>query len=403
MLQVHNLYQLPGGEDRVVEDERALLESRGHRVFTHVVHNDAVQGHGKLALAARSVWSRTSAAALRALCREHRPDVAHFHNTLPLVSPSGYYAVRREGAAVVQTLHNYRLLCPVATCYRDGSICEDCVGKPVKWPAVKHGCYRGSRAASAAVAGVLAVHGALGTYRREVDAYIACSDFMREKMIEGGIAAERIVTKPNFVPDDPGAGDGSGGYALYLGRLVEDKGLGVLIEAWERLAASGGEVPALRVVGKGPMADAVRSLADRVPAVTYRDWVGQPELGELLGRAGFLVLPTLNYEGFPKVIVEAYAHGVPVVTSSMGSAGSVVAEGETGRRVAMGDAAELAAVCWELAGDAAQRARLRAGARQAYETHYTADVNHDQLIAVYRGAVAQRDAVPAVVPRHDPA
>ncbi|MEO0514104.1 MAG: glycosyltransferase [Planctomycetota bacterium] len=381
ILQCHNLYQLAGGEDSVVADERALLESRGHEVVQYVLHNNDVDEVSRLRLAAGTIWSRKSAKALRELIRREKPDIAHFHNTLPLMSPSSYHAVRDEGVAVVQTLHNYRLLCPKATFFRDNQICEECLHKKVKWPAIKHGCYRDSRSASTAVTAMLTVHGTIGTYRKAIDAYIACSEFTRDKMIEGGYPGDRIHYKPNFIADDPGVGPGDGGYAMYLGRLSPEKGIEVLVKAWDQL----GDVP-LRVVGKGPIQEQITALASRNDAVTHHSWLSFPELGRVLGKAAFLVLPTMNYEGFPRVIVEAYGHGLPVVASDIGAMGRVIVDGETGRHVKYGDADDLARVVRELMNDPAQVQRLRRGARQAYEQAYTADINYDTMISIYQQA-----------------
>ena len=384
ILQCHNLYQLPGGEDRVAEDEQALLRAHGHTVLTHTVHNDRVNDLSRLRLAVETVWSRRSAQRVRELVRREQPQIVHFHNTLPQLSPSCYYAAHAEGAAVVQTLHNYRLLCPKATFFRDDQICEKCLHKTVKWPAVVHRCYRDSRSASGAVAAMLTAHGLAGTYRRTVDAYIACSEFTRDKMIEGGFEGDRIHYKPNFVPTDPGpgAGGGGGGYPLYLGRLTQDKGIPVLVEAWKRLP----DTP-LFVVGKGPEEANVEALTRSHPGVRYENWIGQPRLGQVLGDAAFLVLPTMNYEGFPKVIVEAYAHGVPVVASDLGAMSRVVVDGETGRHVPHGDPQRLAEVVEELLGDPPQLARLRRGARRAYENHYNAAVNYRRLMEIYQAAL----------------
>lgn len=381
VLQCHNLYQLPGGEDTVVNDEKQLLESRGHEVVSFTLHNDHVDSLSKPRLAAGTIWSRKSAGQLRELVRQHRPDIVHFHNTLPLMSPSCYYAARSEGAAVVQTLHNYRLLCPKATFFRDNQICEDCLHKKIKWPAIKHGCYRDSRAASAAVTAMLTVHGVLGTYRKQVDAFIACSEFTREKMIEGGYPGELIHYKPNFVPADPGVGSGAGGYPMYLGRLSQEKGIEVLVEAWDKLP----DTP-LQVVGKGPVQELVEGLAERHHRVQHETWVSFPRLGELLGNAAFLILPTMNYEGFPKVIVEAYAHGVPVIASKIGAMAHVIEDGKTGRHVKYGDADDLARVVREVLADPDQLAAMRRGAREAYETLYTADTNYARLMEVYATA-----------------
>ena len=338
ILQCHNLYQLPGGEDSVAADERTLLEERGHEVITYNRHNDEVHGLGKLTLAARTVWNRQTTRELTELIRRERPDVAHFHNTVALISPSGYYACRRAGVPVVQTLHNYRLLCPKATFFRDNQVCEDCLHKRVKWPAVAHACYRDSRSASAVLTVMSAVHNAMHTYRDQVDAYIACSTFTRDKMIEGGLPGDRIYYKPNFVTPDPGVGPGTGGYALYLGRLAPEKGIEVLVKAWDLLGA---EVP-LRIIGKGPVEALVNGLVERQPHIAHDTWVSQPRLGQLLGDAAFLVLPTLNYEGFPRVIVEAYAMGVPVVASDLGAMSRVIEDGVTGRLVKYNDPATWA-------------------------------------------------------------
>ncbi|MEM1110049.1 MAG: glycosyltransferase family 4 protein, partial [Planctomycetota bacterium] len=272
-------------------------------------------------------------------------------------------------------------LCPKATFFRDNHICEECLHKRVKLPAIKHGCYRDSRAATAAVTAMLTVHGAVGTYRKQIDAYIACSEFTRDKMIEGGYPGEKIYYKPNFLTADPGMGPGGGGFAMYLGRLSPEKGIEVLIDAWDQL-----DDVDLEIVGKGPLLDRVKDLADRHDKVVHHDWVTFEELGEILSRAEMLVLPTMNYEGFPRVIVEAFAHGVPVVATNLGAMGRVVVDGENGRHIDYGDAQGLARVVRELMNDPQQRQALRKGARESYETYYTAEINYQTVMEIYRKA-----------------
>src|SRR4051794_33930188 len=176
ILAVHNFYKEPGGEDRCLAAEVAMLEARGHEVIQYCVRNDAIDGMGRLGLASRTIWSRESYRQVSELIRVHRPSIAHFHNTLPLISPSAYYAARRAHVGIVQTLHNYRLLCPNALLFRNGQVCEDCLGRSTPWPAVAHKCYRDSRSASSAVAAMLTVHRTLGTWRRAVDAYVALTE-----------------------------------------------------------------------------------------------------------------------------------------------------------------------------------------------------------------------------------
>ena len=173
----HNFYQQAGGEDQVFADETQLLERHGHDVVRYTVHNQQVNNLSRLTLAGRTIWNRASHAELNDLVKREQADIVHFHNTFPLLSPSVYSAARSAGAAVVQTLHNYRLICPTAICYRDGHVCEDCVTKTIPWPAILHQCYRGDRGAVAVAAAMLAVHHARGTYRNEVNAYIALTEF----------------------------------------------------------------------------------------------------------------------------------------------------------------------------------------------------------------------------------
>jgi len=219
VLVAHNFYQIGGGEDQVYQDEAALLESHGHRVTRFSVHNDDLKNTGKLAMAKMTVWNGRLAKKIADLVRSEQIEVVHFTNTFPQISPAAYYSVRKAGAAVVQSLHNYRFICPSALFLRDGKVCESCMGKLVPYPAIKYGCYRDSKSASAVVAGMLATHRVMGTYQRAVDAYIALTEFGKQKFIEAGLPAEKISVKPNFVLPDPGEGAGNGGFALFVGRL----------------------------------------------------------------------------------------------------------------------------------------------------------------------------------------
>ena len=196
ILACHNHYQQPGGEDQVFADETWLLESDGHDVIRFTTHNDRIDRMGRLAVAGKTLWNRTSYADVRNLIRRERPDVMHCPNVFPLLSPAIYYAARAEGLPVVQSLHNYRIYCAAGTSLRNGKVCEDCLGKTVAWPGVLHGCYRNNRAATAVVATMQGVHRAIGTWTKTVDLYIALCEFARGKLIEAGLPAEKIVVKP---------------------------------------------------------------------------------------------------------------------------------------------------------------------------------------------------------------
>jgi glycosyltransferase involved in cell wall biosynthesis len=390
ILAVHNRYQRPGGEDQVFVDETALLETRNHRVLRYEVHNDQVKHVNRLTLAKDTVWNTSAYRELRALIRRERPDVVHFHNTLPLVSPAGYYAARAEGVPVIQTLHNYRLLCPVALFFRDGRVCEDCMGKAVPWPGVVHGCYQGSRAASGVIATMLTVHRALRTWTEMVDVYVALTEFARNKFIEGGLPAGKIVVKPNFVVPDPGRGQGGGGYALFVGRLAPEKGTGTMLAAWDRL---GTRIP-LKIVGEGPLKDQVVGAAARQANV---EWLGHRPVADvhaLMGKADMLVFPSQWYETFGRVAAEAFAAGTPVIAANIGAVAELVEHGRTGLKFRPGDPEDLVTqVEWALSHSAELR-RMREEVRAEFEAKYTAERNYRALMEIYQAAL-ERKKVPA--------
>ena len=379
VMLLHNTYQHPGGEDQVFAAEGALLEGRGHEVERFTVSNDLIDGMSRAALAASTVWNRDSYRALRAQFRAKRPDVAHFHNTFPLLSPSAYAAARDQGVPVVQTLHNYRLLCVNALLFRDGHICNDCLGHPVPWQGVAHACYRGSRLASAAVATMIALHRARGTWMNDVDLYIALTEFARSRFIAGGLPAERIVVKPNFVHPDPGLGDASGNFALFVGRLVPEKGIRTLIDAWQRI---GPNFP-LRIVGDGPLAPQVAAAAAQCPWITWLGRRPRAEVLTLMRAATLLIFPSTWYEGFGMTVAEALAVGLPVVGSRVGGMAALIDDGRTGVHFPPGDAAALAErVQWAMANPA-RLAEMRREARAEYLERYTGERNYDLLLGIY--------------------
>ncbi len=386
-LLVHNYYQQAGGEDEVFADEVELLRDHGHEVVTYSVHNDSLRDTGRLKMAANTIWNGRTRAELQTLIRREKPLLMHCANTFPLVSPAAYYVARAEGMAVVQTLHNYRLLCPNALFFRAGKVCEDCLGKLFAWPAVLHGCYRESRATTAVTAGMLATHRAIGTWKHLVDRYIALTQFAADKFIAGGLPADKIVVKSNFITPDPGPGQGRGGYALFIGRLVAEKGVPTLLEAWRQ--APGGL--SLKIVGDGPLAGSVREAADQSPAIEWLGRRSRSEVHKLLQDAALLVAPSEWYEGaLPRTILEALAAGTPVVASRLGCMAGGVDHGRTGRLFKPGDALDLAAQVEGLSSDPRLLLASRRAARKEYEDRYTAAHNYRQLMAVYADALRAR-------------
>lgn len=384
----HTFYQQQGGEDLSFAAEAALLEARGHAVIRYTLHNQAIDGMSRLGAAWRTFWNRDAYRQARQLLRLHRPEVMHCTNTFPLLSPAVYYAARAEGVAVVQSLRNYRLLCPSALFLRDGKVCEDCLGKTFAWPGVLHRCYRGSRAGTAVVAGMHAWHRLIGTWRRAVDLYFTPSAFARGKFVQAGFDPARIAVKPNFIDPDPGPGSGTGGHAVVVGRLAEGKGIDTLIAAWTRCP----EAPPLRVIGDGPLAGIVQAAAARDPRIT---WLGQRSHAEvlaLIGEAAFLVMPSTWYETFGRTLIEAFARGTPVLASRLGAMAELVEDGRNGLLFTPGDADDLARGVRRLQAEVGTPTRWREEARRAYLENYTAERNYPQLMTLYELARRLRAA-----------
>jgi glycosyltransferase involved in cell wall biosynthesis len=384
ILVAHNFYKQPGGEDQCVSAEVAMLRNYGHQVTQYCLSNDAIDAMGRVELAARTTWSRRAFCELRQLFQTHRPQIAHFHNTFPLISPSAYYAARAENVRVIQTLHNFRLCCVNALLFRDGEVCEDCLGKAVPWRGIVHRCYRNSYTASAGTAAMVATHRLLGTWRNAVDTYIALSESSRRKLVAGGLPADKIVIKSNFAYPDPGPGEGGAGYAIYVGRLSAEKGVETLLAAWRQLG-----VPPLKLVGDGPIAPAVRAAVAHNSRIEWLRSAPQQTVYDLVGKAAFLVLPSRCYENFPRVVIEAFAKGTPVIVSKLGAMAEIVEDGRSGLHFKPGDVVDLAEKVQRILADPLKLKRMRQAAREKFEQNFTADANHNILMAIYERALSR--------------
>jgi glycosyltransferase involved in cell wall biosynthesis len=389
---IHNYYQQPGGEDRAFATESALLEDAGHTVVRYTRHNDDLKHQSRLTMAVNTVWNRSQASLLRRTFREGRFDIVHFHNTFPIISPAAYYAADSEGIPVVQTLHNYRLHCPNGQFFRDGGHCELCLGRRVAWSGLIHACYRGSRAATTAVAAMQTFHRLLATWTSKVAVYIAQSELAKQKFVEGGLPADRIVVKPPFVHPDPGPGSGEGGYALFVGRLSTEKGVGTLLAASRLL---GRHFP-LKIVGDGPLAQEVEAHCRAHSAVEWLGWRPSAEVHSVIGAARCLIFPSIWIEGMPATILEAFAKGTPVLASDMGIMSSMIEDGINGFRFRPGDPGSLAACLdWAMTHPAELDA-MRSAVRAEFESKYTAQTNYQQLIDIYRKAGCSATALARV-------
>jgi glycosyltransferase involved in cell wall biosynthesis len=383
ILIAHNAYQHRGGEDAVVDAEISLLRANGHDVALYQRHNDELESTSRPAAAVSAIWARRSADDISRLCESFGPDLIHVHNTVPLISPSLYWAAARWNVPVVQTLHNFRLLCPQAMLLRNGKVCEDCVGK-VPWRAISHKCYRDSTLQSAVLTGMLATHRVLGTYSGKVTRYIALNTFCRDKFIKGGLPAELIRIKPNFVASDkiPTWENRHGG--LFVGRLSFEKGLDVLINAVAKLGTE-----SIRIIGQGPLENEVKQAFGG----NYLGLKAPGQVLDLLHRAQFLVVPSTCYETFGLVAIEAFACGTPVIASRHGGLGELVDDGVTGLLVNPGDAGDLAEKIAWAQSHPAEMLRMGQAARAQYEIKYTSSHNYKMLINIYEDAIAAAKGV----------
>ena len=396
ILLVHNHYQIRGGEDSVFETECDLLRSVGHDVQTWEKHNDDIRERrgplSKLSLFLGTIWDQNAYRNMRARLRADRPDVVHVHNFFPQFSPSIFWACAREKVPVVLTLHNYRLTCLNGYLYRDGTgICEKCLGK-CPWAGVKRRCYRDSLGASLAVAVMLVVHRMLGTWRRKVTRYIALTEFARDKFIEAGLPAEKIVVKPNVVkvPDDIvpiQKGLGRPPRVVYIGRLSSEKGVDVLVRAWTELdvVPTGTE---LWLVGDGPERERLEKLAkehaETHPPIRFLGTKSHDEALSILRDSNLLVLPSVCYETFGLAVMEAAALGVPALVSHVGAPSSLVVPGETGMVFQLGDALDCARALRECLSTPDHLHEWGTAARVTYQAgDCRPERNTQKLVSVY--------------------
>ncbi|MGB3402405.1 MAG: glycosyltransferase [Microcoleaceae cyanobacterium] len=383
ILSIHNRYLIRGGEDECHEAEQQLLRNHGHHVVVYEEDNNRVSQLGHLKVATRTVWSVESYNQVRHILRQSHYDLIHIQNFFPLISPSVYYAAQAEGVPVIQSLHNYRLLCANGFLFREGKVCEDCLNHSFPLPAIQHRCYRDSLAGTITVSAMQTVHRALETWTKQVNLFITLTEFSRNKFIQAGFPADKIVVKPNFIAKDSKVGTGAGEYAFYVGRLSPEKGIDTLLSAWKQLDD---QIP-LKIVGDGPLSDQVQQAAAESPHI---EWLGRQPLEQvyqLIGEAKFLIFPSLWYETFGRVAIEAFAKGTPVIAANIGAISELIQDQKTGLLFTPGNPQDLAAkVQWALAHPQPLQ-QMRIQARSEFEAKYTAEQNYQQLLKIYQQVI----------------
>lgn len=391
VLIIHNFYQQSGGEDKVVEQESAMLRSRGIETEHYYVHNDSIQSKGlanMAKLAVEAAWSFPEFKRIKELLLRVKPDVVHVHNFFPVISPSVYHACERLGVPVVQTLHNYRLICPAATFMRGNEVCEKCLHGTLLH-SIRHGCYRGSQLQTIPVAAMIKFNELIGTWQHKVSRYIALTEFARDKFAESGIPLDRIAVKPNFIHHQTVKAkyDPNDRYLLFVGRISAEKGVRNLLQAWSQLDDRGGL--RLVIIGDGP------EKAELAAAYSQEDiqFLGKQDgdtVLDCMSRAMYVMVPSIWYEGFPMTIVESYSVGTPVLCSRIGALEEIVEDGVTGFHFQHDDLENIKtvirrAVAYE------NYAAMRQKVAENYAAHYTEEVNVKLLLAIYSEAMEECD------------
>jgi glycosyltransferase involved in cell wall biosynthesis len=391
---LHNFYQSssPSGEDVVFRQEAKMLREYDNDVILFAKRNNSIvtsPNYKKFILPFRLIWSRETYNELRKIIKKEKPKIAHFHNIWYLISPSAYYACKDAGIPVIQTLHNFRFFCANGLLMRDSRICEECLGK-WPWRGAKYGCYRGSRLYSFPIALVEAFHKFTGTWKNKIDAFIALTEFSKKKFVECGLPSEKIFVKPNFLQNPPKLAFPNNGFAAFVGRLSVEKGLNILVDAFKNLDSYKAGSLILKIIGDGPLKKQVeQKLEDeKILNIELTGRKTATECMELLQSARFVLMPSVWYEGFPMVILEAFSSGKPVIASRLGALTELVDDGKTGLLFEPGNPEDLASkIKWMLDNEDAC-IQMGKNARKVFEEKYTAEKNYEMLMKIYQSVLS---------------
>ena len=389
VLIAHNFYRsaTPSGESIVFDAERKLLCDRGVEVHEFTRHSDAIDRggwRGGVSAAIGVPWNQASVQAIRNELRKIQPDIVHVHNTFPLLSPAIFWAIGHRAARVL-TLHNYRLFCPAAIPMRDGKICTECLDRHSVISSLKYGCYRNSRLATIPLAGSVALHRMIRTWKTQVDAFICLTEFQKKLMVEAGLPAAKVHVKPNFYPGTPKVlpWEERSSYVVFAGRLTAEKGVVSLLRAWQIL---GKQAPELRLVGEGDLKAELERMAVGLP-IRFLGQVSAEEAQVQIANARLLVLPSEWFEGFPMVVREAFAFGTPAAVSDIGPLSTIVEQNKSGVLFEPGNPDSLAKTLYDAWSTPNLLQRLGRGARLEFEQKYTEEANYTALMDIYRAAL----------------
>jgi glycosyltransferase involved in cell wall biosynthesis len=376
ILVLHNKYKILGGEDLSTDAEVKLLRENKIDVDTYFVYNNNIQGAGKFKVALRAIWSRFQYREVLKKIRKENYDIVHVQNFFPLLSPSIFYASKKSNTKVVMSVRNYRLICPNALLYVNGQICMDCVGKKIPSPGIFKKCYRKSAAASSAVVAMLSVHNFMHTWKNKIDGFICVSKFVKEQLEIGGIEGDKMHVKYNFVATSIEPNFESGDYYIYAGRLAEEKGIHLLLETFKNNSRK------LIIVGDGPLKNIVESYAAENKNIIYRGKLSLDKIYELIANAKALIFPSKWHEPFGRTIVEAFAHGTPVIASSLGGIKEIIQHEHNGFLFNPFQKEDLLKTILHFESIKCNKT-IRQNCYQSYRSHFLPDTNFTELINIY--------------------
>lgn len=385
ILIIHSRYKFEGGEEAVVSSEMEMLKRFGHDLVLYERLNKEIEGFslcGKLNFLTKDIiFSQKTFNEIKELVKREKPDIAHIHNIFFMVSPSVYYALAQSNIPVVQSLHNYRLFCPRGIFYRNGKICEKCNSKNFM-PAIINRCFKDSFIITLSLVRMLRFHFRRKTFQNKISSYIASSEFSRDKLIKLGLSEDKMFVKPNFIDLKVEDAKNHERYALFIGRLFDYKGVRTLISACEKFSNFH-----IKIIGSGPLYKELKNRVRKMSNIELLGRVSGDEKLEYLRGASFLIFPSQCYESMPRIIIEAFACGVPVIASCLGTRTEPIEDGRTGMYFTPGDSQELASkIKWAWQNPEKMREMGRE-ARKKYEEEYTAEKNYEILMNIYRETI----------------
>lgn len=381
VLMAHNYYQVPGGEDTVFHNEVKMLEKNGHKVTKYTRHNDEIKVGliNKLKLGMDTIFSFKTYKEVKKLIDENDIDVVHVHNTLPLISPSIYYAAMAKKVPVVQTIHNFRLLCPGATFTKNGKICEDCINKGLR-QSLKNKCYRNSFFQTFIIYTMLSIHRFIGTYNKVN--YITLTKFNKNKMCNLVKNEKKIYIKPNFVQLREFSQRNLDNYFVYIGRLDEIKGINFLVESWKYIDKS----CILYIIGGGPEEKRIKTYIreNKLDNIKMLGFMERESAFEIMAKSRAVIVPSKWYEGFPMTIAESFSLGIPVIGSKLGNIEAIIEDGYSGLLFESSNSNSLKGVVEKLFHNRKSNEELGNNAYKSFNQLYSDEENYNILIEIYR-------------------